>query len=170
MAGVFSMMGPESFGRLVDRHAAALVLYARQWCASPEDIVQDAFLKLYRSRVPPDNVVPWLYRVVRNASISASRSARRRTRHEHLAASRTPAWFVSSDEDVLDAQAAAAVLERLPVEQREIIVARIWGGLTFEQIARVTGASTSSAHRSYVAGLRALRERLTCPQKWNNRS
>ncbi len=161
------MMGPESFGRLVDRHAAALVLYARQWCATPEDVVQEAFLKLYRRAKAPDNIVPWLYRVVRNAAISASRGARRRLRHERLAADRrrsglcrartmrwTPAW-------------PAHALERLPVEQREVIIAHIWGGLTFEQIAVVSGSSSSSAHRLYVAGLTALRERLnvSCPRK-----
>ena len=43
-------MGPEQLGELVDRHAAALVLYARQWCACPEDVVQTAFLKLVRLR------------------------------------------------------------------------------------------------------------------------
>jgi len=37
-------MDPTFLGRLIDRHAAALVLYARQWCAAPEDVVQDAFL------------------------------------------------------------------------------------------------------------------------------
>ena len=33
---------------LVDRYAAALVLYARQWCDCPEDVVQNALLKLCR--------------------------------------------------------------------------------------------------------------------------
>src|SRR5437667_425569 len=28
---------------LIDGHAAALVLFARQWCAAPEDVVRDAF-------------------------------------------------------------------------------------------------------------------------------
>jgi RNA polymerase sigma-70 factor (ECF subfamily) len=166
------MMGPESFGCLVDRHAAALVLYARQWCTTPEDVVQDAFLKLYRCRTPPENIVPWLYRVVRNASISASRGARRRLHHERVAADRTPAWFIPRTDDALDASVAAAALERLAVEEREVVVARIWGGLTFEQIAAVTGTSSSSAHRLYVAGLTALRERLkvACPQKANTLS
>src|SRR5438309_343644 len=107
------MMGPEAFGRLLDRHTAALVLYARQWCATPEDVVQDAFLKLHRCRTQPDNVVAWLYRVVRNASISAARGERRRLRHERLAASQAPAWFTPSEDNALDARAAAAALECL---------------------------------------------------------
>src|SRR5439155_1659947 len=71
-------MGPEQLAELVDRHAAALVLYARQWCSSPDDVVQTAFLKLARQSVPPDNLVPWLYRVVRNGAIDAARARTRR--------------------------------------------------------------------------------------------
>ena len=84
-------MSPELLGQLVDDHAAALVLYARQWCAAPEDIVQQAFLKLVTQRPPPAKPVPWLFRVVRNEAISAMRAAKRRQRHESLAAAR-PAW------------------------------------------------------------------------------
>jgi RNA polymerase sigma-70 factor (ECF subfamily) len=156
-------MGPEFLGRLIEEHAAALVLYARQWCSAPEDVVQDAFLKLVRQRKPPDNLVPWLYRVVRNGALSAARSERRRQRHETTAAARAPAWFVPSDAAGLDAEAAAEALQALPVEQREVIVAHLWGGLTFEQIAAVAGSSSSTAHRWYVAGLSALRERLGVP-------
>ncbi|HZT78720.1 MAG TPA: hypothetical protein VFA26_00740 [Gemmataceae bacterium] len=47
-------MGPEQLGRLIDQHAAALVLYARQWCAAPEDVVQEALVKLVRQRKPPE--------------------------------------------------------------------------------------------------------------------
>ena len=42
------------FARLIDAHAAPLVLYARLWCDAPEDVVQEAFLKLVRQGRPPD--------------------------------------------------------------------------------------------------------------------
>ncbi len=156
-------MGPELLGRLIERHAAALVLYARQWCAAPEDVVQDAFVKLVGQAVPPEHVVAWLYRVVRNAALSAARGDRRRRRHETAVAAQAPAWFVAPDTTGLDAREAAAALQSLPPEEREVIVAHLWGGLTFEQIAQVVGGSSSTAHRRYVAGLNALRERLKVP-------
>ena len=156
-------MGPEGLGRLMDDHAAALMLYARQWCVCPEDVVQEAFVKLAAQRGPPADVVPWLYRVVRNGALSAARAERRRRRHEGLAAARAPAWFVPSEGEGLDAAAAAAAIQSLPPEQREVLVARLWGGLTFEQIAGVAGLSASTAHRHYHAGLAALRERLRLP-------
>ncbi len=53
---------------LLEKHGAALVLYARQWCTCPEDIVQDAFAKLVSRPARPEHVAAWLYRVVRNGA------------------------------------------------------------------------------------------------------
>ncbi len=159
------MMGPEQLSRLVDDYAAALVLYARQWCAAAEDVVQEAFVKLAAQRAPPDNVAGWLHRVVRNGALAAGRAERRRRRHESDAARRSPSWFAPSEATRLDAETATAALQKLPLEQRETLVAHLWGGLTFEQIGELTGVSSSTAHRRYLAGLSALRERLrvSCP-------
>ena len=157
------MMGPDALGRLIDEHAPALILYARQWCAAPEDVVQEAFIKLSRQEPPPANALGWLYRVVRNGALSAHRAARRRLRHETTAAEQHPSWFVPGDSAPFDAVHATRALERLSAEQREVIVAHLWGGLTFEQIAELMGCSSSTAHRWYAAGLAALRERLDLP-------
>ena len=108
----------------------------------------------------PENAVPWLYRAVRNLALSSSRAASRRKRREAQFAQSAPAWFMPPEDDGLDADAAAAALRTLPVEQREAIVAHIWGALTFDEIGQVTGSSSSTAHRHYVEGLCALRERL----------
>jgi RNA polymerase sigma-70 factor (ECF subfamily) len=154
------MMGPEAFSRLVDEHAGAMVLYARQWCSAPEDVVQEALLKLVAQRTSPDHPVAWLYRVVRNGAISAARSAKRRQHHETVAAGRAPGWFVPSEAGGLDVESATAALRELPLEQREIIVAHVWGNLTFEQIGSLAGCSSSTAHRRYLEGLMTLREKL----------
>ena len=154
---------PELLERLARKHAAALVLYARQWCGTPEDVVQEAFLKLVVQKTPPDSPVPWLYRVVRNAALAASRAERRRRRHETIAAARAPVWFVDSDLAGLDAAATTAALRSLPPQQSEVLVARIWGGLTFEQIGEAVGCSAPTAYRTYVAGLSALREKMGVP-------
>ncbi|MGL4554830.1 MAG: RNA polymerase sigma factor, partial [Gemmataceae bacterium] len=89
---------------------------------------------------------------------------RRRERRETCAA-RPAAWFAEPAVDGLDADAAVAALGRLPADQREAIVARLWGGLSFEQIAAVAGCSASSAHRRFAAGIETLRRTLgeSCP-------
>jgi RNA polymerase sigma factor (sigma-70 family) len=162
-------VGPEILTRLLDEHAAALMLYAQQWCDAPEDVLQEAFLALMRQQTQPENVLGWLYRVVRNAAINASRNARRRTKRETAAANQSEPWFRVSEDDRLDAVEAARAMRQLPIEQSETIVARLWGGLSFDEIAQLTGTSTSTVHRWYQAGLNTLRERLgvECPQKKN---
>ena len=157
------MMTPERLGRLLDERAAALTLFARQWCAAPEDVVQEAFVKLAAQRPPPNDPVAWLFQVVRNGALSAARAERRRRRHEADAAARRPAWFAPAEHAALDGEAAAAALEALPVEEREVVVAHLWGGLSFEQIGRMAGVSPSTAHRRYLKALTALRERLRVP-------
>ena len=166
---VLKEMSPSDFAQLMDAHAAPLVLYARQWCDAPEDIVQDAFLKLVRQGRQPPDAVAWLYRVVRNGSIDAARRAQRRQRRESAAA-RPVRWFVEPEVDGLDAETAVAALERLVPEQREVIVAHHWGGLSFEQVAAVVGCSASTAFRRYAAGVEALRKQLgvTCPNRSSN--
>lgn len=156
-------VGPELLGRLLDGHAAALELYARQWCDCPEDVVQEGLIELAGQVRAPDDAVAWLYRVVRNKAISASRSARRRKHRETDAAGGRPTWFEHSAADLIDARAAVNVLESLPIKQREVVVARIWGRLSFNEIGRLVGASQSAAHRRYEAALATLRQKLRAP-------
>jgi RNA polymerase sigma-70 factor (ECF subfamily) len=146
--------------RLLDEHGRGLRLFAGQYCDSPEDVVQYALLQLARLPRAPERVIAWLYRVVRNRAVSVARSAASRRQREQRVALQARTWFETDYAAKIDASAAAQALGVLPEDQREIIVARIWGGLTFEQIARVVGCSHSAAHRRYMAGLDALREKL----------
>ncbi len=162
-----SKAGPELLGQLLDRYAAALVLFARQWCNAPEDAVQEAFVQLARQPEIPRDPAAWLYRVVRNGAISAGRSEARRRKHESHAAE-FRGWFESQESEEFDANRAAAELAELPTEEREVIVAHIWGGLTFSQIAELVDSSASTVFRRYQSGLAALRNILsepgeTCP-------
>jgi len=165
MAGVSS----ETLKRLLDAHSAGLVLYARQWCNTPEDIVQDVFLLLIREPTAPENAVGWLYRAVRNKAMNAARSSRRRAHHEAQAAQRGEPWLSASGGDRLDAAVAAQALAELPLEQREAIVARLWAGLSLQQTAQLMGTSLSTAYRRYQQGIATLRERLDekCPKTKN---
>src|ERR1700722_15912423 len=105
-------MTPQDWAKLIDGHAGALLLFARQWCNAPEDVVHNAFLKLVRQRPVPKNALAWLFRVVRNEGLDAAKAERRRTRRE-AAAARQQAWFVEPQIDGLDADAAVAALQGL---------------------------------------------------------
>lgn len=155
--------------RLLDEHSAALVLFSQQLCRNPEDVVQEAFIQLMRQQPAPQNPVGWLYRVVRNRAISNARSQTRRTRHEAAAGEVRERWFKSTDDDALDGAAAVAALESLPIHEREVIVLRLWSGMSFDEIGELIGKSTSTAHRWYETALIALRENWSepCPTPKN---
>jgi RNA polymerase sigma factor (sigma-70 family) len=156
-------VSPAMLGELVDRHAAALVLFARQFCRSPEDVVQEAFVQLARQAVAPDEPAAWLFRVVRNGALSALRGERRRRKHEVAAAMRKSNWFLPAETSRVDADWAGEALGELALDQREIVVAHLWGGLTFQQIAELAGVSSATAYRRYEAALVALRAQLEKP-------
>ena len=156
-------MDPDLLGQLLDRHAATLELFARQWCDTPEDVVQEAFLKLAGLGDLPQSPSAWLFRVVRNGAIDAGKASRRRKLHETAASAEATAWFepeMDGPSGSIDSEVAAHELRSLPIEEREVIIAHLWGGLSFEQIAPVAGCSSSTAHRRYAQGLSTLRERL----------
>jgi len=155
-----SVLTSEAIKRLWDEHGAALTLYARQWCDAPEDVVQEAFLTLVRQGAAPDNPVGWIYRVVRNRAMNAARSCGRKARREAAVAASGEPWFETAEGDRLDASAATEALKELPEDQREAIIARLWGGLSFEEISQLRGESLSAVYRCYQRGLSALRERL----------
>ncbi|MHB0956752.1 MAG: RNA polymerase sigma factor [Pirellulaceae bacterium] len=159
---------PTILERLICDHSAALTLFAAQWTTMPEDSVQDAFVKLAGQAPPPDQPIAWLYRVVRNRALSLRRAHERRRRWEARVAAEQPQWFVSARWSAAEVQEVTAALTAIESELREVVIARIWGGLSFEQIAQVFDVSTSTAHRHYQAGLMKLRERLGVP--WSQKS
>lgn len=150
---------PEELGRLYREHAPSLRLYVRQWPEGDEDMVQEAFIKLAQQTSAPNQMLPWLYCVVRNAVLAATRGQVRRRRRE-VQANLGEVWFDTTD-DLIDGGTASLRLAELSLEQREVVVARIWGGLTFEEVAQLVGCSLPTAHRRYQAGLAVLRERMT---------
>lgn len=158
--------------QLMDAHGPGLVLYARQICPAPEDVVQEAFVKLASQAKLPDHPLRWLYTVVRHRALSVARAESRRHRHERTAASWRQPVFERSSPNALEGEEVARALEQLPLSLREMIVAHIWGGLTFEDIAALAGCSSSTAHRRYQEGLAILRERLeeVCPIPENKKS
>lgn len=149
---------------LLDRHAAALELYAAQWSATPTDCVQEAFIRLARLSATPEHVTAWLYRTVRNQALNAARAQRRRQHHEKIAA-RLIERKHNSKVAVTDQLPLLEALDALPVADRELVVLRIWSELTWQEIADLTETSSSSAQRRYVAALTKLRQHLepSCP-------
>jgi RNA polymerase sigma-70 factor (ECF subfamily) len=148
---------------IIARHAASLVLYARQWCHLPDDAVQEALCELVSLNDVPPEPVAWLFRVVRYRALNLARSERRRDLHHRACQQHRDAWFSSDASSATDAADVQLLLTQLPELEREIIVARVWGGLTFEQISELTHTPTSSVHRFYQRAMTKLRDFLESP-------
>lgn len=125
-----------------------------------EDIAQDAMIRLQASlpgfRGDAD-LGTWLHRVVLNLSFDHLRRVRRRITDVPIAEARqTPASDSADPHAQLDAERArgalAAAMERLPDDQREVLVLRFISELSYTEIARVTGTAEGTvASRIYRA-------------------
>jgi len=150
----------EALQELIDSHGAALKLYSRQWCNVPEDALQEALIELLRQSPAPDHPAAWLFKTIRHRAMNLARGERRRSEHHRQASQQRDEWFCDDEGPGFDSEELAETLARLPDLEREIVVARIWGELSFERIADLVGISSSSVHRRYRGALLLLREML----------
>lgn len=153
-----------SWREWLERHAAALVLFARQWSASAadaEDAVQSGFLRFWKTRGRARDEVAYLYACIRSAALDLGRGERRRTgREQNVTRVDEPAFDYTAQRAERESQIAAA-LEQLPADQREVVVMHIWGGLTFAQIGAALGVPLNTAASRYRQALSRLELELS---------
>jgi len=152
---------------LYQAHALGLTRMAKLLLgdqASAEDVVQEAFINLYRAlpRLSDrEQIVPYLRTCVINGSRSALRTRRRallRTvHHEPPASSAESAAMLSEDR-----RAVLAAVAGLPRRAREVLVLRYYLDLPDQEIAAALGVSrgtvSSTASRAMAAVARQLKE------------
>ena len=139
-----------------------LVLFARRWAlnhAEAEDFVQEAFVRFWRTRQGVRDPLAYLYQCVRSVALDASRSDQARKAREENRSEYThsTAYFASSLEDEERTQRIQAALAELPTEQSEVVLLKIWSGLTFAQIAEVAGKSIGTVSSRYRYAIERLR-------------
>lgn len=156
------MLPLDQLSKAWDQHADRLLLIARSMGELGEDAAQEAFLALARQAVMPEQPLAWLVKVARNQVLQWQRSEQRRSRHQ-LSRALDPAWLAPAPrQDDSDATEASEALRGLPRELAEVVTMHLWGQLTFEQIADVTGSSKSTVHRRYTEAIQILRQRFSC--------
>ena len=146
------------------RHGAKLLLFARQQSRRPdeaEDLLQEAFVRIWRLYGHTGEVSPGLvYRAVRRLAIDWARSIDRRQARENKVALDSPLSF--SFERTLEQderkQALLRAVDRLPDQQKEVLILKIWGELTFDEIARTLDESLNTVASRYRYGLQKLRD------------
>ena len=143
--------------RWYDEHGRALLAYASALLRDPsaaEDVLHQVFLNVLRGRAAITGAPqPYLFRAVRNAALNHIRGQSREVELPDGGA-----WLESPDGSKETAMALESALKTLPAEQREVVVLKIWGELTFEEAAAVIGISPNTAASRYRYGLEKLRE------------
>jgi len=131
--------------------------------SDPEDLLQDCWLRIHRSRHTyraSEPVLPWIYTIARRTRLDAYRK-RRRLESREVLVEKLPERVQHEVPDTgSEQEAVAGLIAGLPESQREVIVMLKVTGMSLEEVARATsstvGAVKQKAHRAYATLRRAL--------------
>ena len=164
-----------AFEVIFDRHGAAAFSLAYRMCgrrALAEDVVQEAFLSLWRSGMRYErsrgSVRAWVLGVVRHKAVDTFRRETVRTGldvHDETAVGRLPARESTEGEVARrdDAQEVRGALAGLPSDQRHVIELAYFGGFTQTQIADLLELPAGTVKGRMRLGLTKLRLALGEP-------
>jgi RNA polymerase sigma factor (sigma-70 family) len=168
-----SLVEPERFAELFDRHFPAIHRYLRRRVGSElaDDLAAETFTQAfarrrhYRAEQP--DAAPWLYGIAGNLLRQHARAEQRRMR-AYARVPRDPDGHDPGDgvDERVDASAAgrraAAVLADLPADQREVLLLHAWSDLDGAGIAQALNlpAATVRSH------LHRARQRLRRALGW----
>jgi RNA polymerase sigma-70 factor, ECF subfamily len=163
---------PRAFELLYDRHGGAAFSLAYRMVgrqALAEDVVQEAFLSIWRSRQRFDrtrgSVRTWVLGIVHNRGIDALRRStvhdRRRETLDGVeerfeARERTDVEVARREE----ARNVRGALETLPAEQRRTIELAYFGGFTHSQIAELLDEPIGTVKGRMRLGLEKMRREM----------
>jgi RNA polymerase sigma-70 factor (ECF subfamily) len=147
----------------LDAHAARLLLYARQQTrteADAEDVLQDALVESWERAAGQPPPLPLVFTTIRRRAIDLARGNDRRAAREQPDEPLAP-WFDPDPAGHEAQQLLADAVKQLPEPQREVLTLKVWGGLTFQQIADATGTPANTVASRYRYALDALRQTFT---------
>ena len=163
---------PRAFELIYDRHGGAAFSLAYRMVGNrvaAEDIVQEAFLSIWRSRMRYDrsrgSVRTWMLGIVHNRAIDALRRGATHERRQepldgveerHEAPERTDVEAARREE----ARSVRTALETLPDEQRRTVELAYFGGFTHSQIAELLDQPIGTVKGRMRLGLDKLRRQL----------
>jgi RNA polymerase sigma factor (sigma-70 family) len=122
--------------------------------AAAEDVLHQVFLEMLGKISMPDEPRPYLFRAVRNRALNSRRGSERLTTLDHHE------WLVKTEATMQAAIAIEKAMRDLPAEQREVVVMKVWGEMTLEEMAQVLEIPVNTVASRYRYALGKLRELL----------
>jgi RNA polymerase sigma-70 factor (ECF subfamily) len=152
---------PDAFGELYRRYRSPLFAFCARMVGDrvqAGDLLHDVFLTLYRSAATIREAGAlriWLFRVARNEALMSARQKR-----EVASSDPDLVWDDETPETILESAEQSELLERalgsLKAEYREVLLLREEEGLSYAEIALITGDSESSVKSRLFKARRAL--------------
>jgi RNA polymerase sigma-70 factor (ECF subfamily) len=135
----------DGLSQILGRFEAPLLRHARSLLLDREaarDVVQESFLRFLQQRPEVANLGGWLYRVSRNLALDLLRKEKRRMRL-HVVPGREappPEPAVAGHARAVEASIAVEqALARLKPDEREVVTLKVHEGLSYREIAEITG-------------------------------
>lgn len=155
----------DKFALLYDGYAKKIytfIYFKTMHRETAEDLTSETFLKalenIRRFDANKGFFTAWLYRIARNTVIDHYRTRK-------TAFNVDDCWDITDNRDFAEDFANREALDKvksclsaLGAKQREIITLRVWGGLTYQEIAEITGASEASLKMSVSRTLSKIRK------------
>lgn len=153
---------PEALGLLYDRYGETVYRIARRVLlehGAADDVTQDVFLRVWRaaSSFRGGSVKGWLVRI----TLNLARDRLRRGRREKTGADVETPVQAPPDGPTCSAGELDRALAELQPHIRASVVLKYYEGLTFAQLAAVTGVSLRTAKYRVAQGLARLRRTLS---------
>lgn len=167
---------PAAFAVVYERHAGAALLLAMRLCGTrglAEDVVQEAFLSLWRSGALYDgsrgSVRAWVLGIVHNRAIDSLRRGGAGGDGVLLDEDLAECLVAADRTDVeagrrAQAREVHAALRRLPPEQSRVIGLAYYGGLSHSEIAVMLGTPIGTIKGRMRLGLEKLRFQFAAPR------
>ncbi len=151
----------------LEEHGSLLYNYARQLhAAEAEDIMQQALIQTAKAvrdgRLPArnDDTLRYACTVIRHEAYGSTRRNKQRSNALQEWAAQAPLLTTPDQAAEERCAAAEAALHKLDTAYAEVVILHLWGGLTFREIADITGETGDAVSSRYRYALILLRKKL----------
>ena len=152
---------PDEWRSWLRENGPRYLLFARQKTrleSDAEDILQDALVESWQraGRMPDDALV---FSTIRRRAIDLARSSDRRALREEDFF-QTDSWFAPEMDRRETHQLLENAVKALNPAYREVLVLKLWGGMTFQQVAKMLDVPANTAASRYRYAIEELRQSL----------